>query len=50
MFGSLIGIVSDVAKIAVAPIVVAAEVTRSVTKPVAEEVTSAVKSIKQDLK
>lgn len=50
MFGSLLGVVSDVAKIAIAPVVVAAEVTRAVTKPIADEVNSAVKTIKKDLK
>ena len=50
MFGSLFGVVSDVAKIAVAPVVIAADVTRAVTKPVADEVTSMVKSIQKDLK
>lgn len=49
MFGSLLGVVGDVVKIAVAPVVVAAEVTRAVTKPIAEEVDSAVKAIKKDL-
>jgi hypothetical protein len=50
MFGSLLGVVSDLTKIAVAPVVVAADLTRSVTKPVADEVTAAVKQIQKDLK
>lgn len=50
MFGSLLGIVTDVAKVVAAPIVIAADVTRAVTKPVADEVTAAVKSIQKDLK
>lgn len=49
MFGSLFGIVSDVVKVAAAPVVVAVEVTRTVTKPVADEVTKAVEVIKKDL-
>jgi hypothetical protein len=50
MFGSLFGIATDLVKIAVAPIVVAADVTRAVTKPIADEVESAVKTIQKDLK
>lgn len=50
MLGSLFGVVSDVAKIVAAPVVIAAEVTRSVTKPVAQEATKAVEAIKKELR
>lgn len=36
MFKSLIGIVSDVVTVAVAPVEIAADLTRVVTKPIAE--------------
>lgn len=36
MFKSLIGIVKDVAEIAAAPVEIAADLTRVVTKPVAD--------------
>lgn len=36
MFKSLIGIVEDVAKIAIAPVSIAADITRTVTKPLAD--------------
>ena len=36
MFKSLIGIVSDVVTVAVTPIEIAADLTRAVTKPMAE--------------
>lgn len=46
MFKSLFGVVSDVAKIAIAPIEIAADVTRAVTKPIADVAEEAVKEIK----
>lgn len=52
MFGSLFGIVGDVGKIALAPIAIASDVARVITKPVAdlthevsEEVCDCVKSV-----
>lgn len=47
MFGSLIGIVSDVAKIAVAPVKMAVGVARVVTEPVADAATEAAKEIEK---
>ena len=46
MFKSLVGIVSDVVTVAVAPIEIAADLTRVVTKPMAE----AAKEIADDVK
>ena len=52
MFGSLLGIVGDVAKIALAPVAIASDVARVITKPVADltqevsvEVRDCVKSV-----
>lgn len=48
MFGSLFGLVEDTVKIATAPIEIAVEVTRVVTKPladVAEEIVEGVKNV-----
>lgn len=50
MFGSLLGVVSDVAKIAVTPVIIAADVTRAVTKPVAKESESLVKEVRNTLR
>ncbi len=47
MFGSLVGIVTDVAKIAVAPIEIALDTTRVVTKPVADLTQEVVKEVKK---
>jgi hypothetical protein len=47
MFKSLLGVVTDVAKVAVAPVEIAADVTRAVTKPVAEIAEEAVKEVKE---
>lgn len=52
MFKSLVGLVTDVAKITVAPIEVAVDLTRVVTKPLAdaaEEIASEVKETTQDI-
>ncbi len=52
MFRSLLGVVSDVVKVAAAPVEVALDVTRCVTKPVAdaaEAVASEVKEIAEDI-
>ena len=55
MLKSLFGIVEDVAKIAVAPVKVAADLTRAVTKPladaaesVADEVEDLTKELRDD--
>lgn len=50
MFGSLLGIVTDVVKVVAAPVEIAIDLTRTVTKPIAEEAEKAVKQIKEDLK
>jgi len=46
MFGSLAGLVGDTLKIAAAPVSVALDVTRAVTKPMAD----AVQEIAQEVK
>lgn len=50
MFKSLIGLVSDVAKVAVAPVEIAVDVTRAMTKPVADMATEMTKEVKDGLK
>lgn len=50
MFKSLFGIVGDVAKIVVAPVEIALDVTRVVTKPVGDLAQEATKEIKQTVK
>ena len=57
MLKSLFGIVEDVAKIAAAPVKVAADITRTVTKPiadaaeaVADEVGAVTKDIQDELR
>ncbi len=47
MFKSLLGIVKDVAEIVTAPVEIAVDVTRAVTKPVAEVAQEAVKEVKE---
>jgi hypothetical protein len=47
MFKSLFGIVGDVAKVALAPVEITIDVTRSVTKPIGELASEAAKSIKE---
>ena len=49
MFKSLIGIVTDVAKVAVAPVEIALDVTRAATQPVAEAAEEIVKEVKKEL-
>jgi hypothetical protein len=49
MFGSLLGIVGDVAKIALAPVSIAVDVARVVTKPVADLAEEAAKEVKQSV-
>lgn len=46
MFKSLIGIVTDVAKVAIAPVEVALDVTRTITKPMADVAEEVVKEVK----
>ena len=47
MFGSLIGIVTDVVKVVAAPIEIAVDVTRVVTKPIADLAEEAVSEVKE---
>jgi hypothetical protein len=52
MFGSLLGVVTDVVKVAVAPVEIALDVTRVVTKPIAdlaEEAAAEVKEVTKDI-
>ena len=52
MFGSLLGIATDLVKVAVAPVEIAADVARVITKPVAdiaEEVTKEVNEATRDV-
>ncbi|WP_339733167.1 hypothetical protein [uncultured Pseudomonas sp.] len=49
MFGSLAGLVGDVLKVAVAPVSVAVDVTRAVTKPLADAATEVAKEVKEQL-
>lgn len=47
MFRSLFGIAGDVAKVVIAPVEIAVDVTRSVTKPIGELAEQAAKGIKE---
>jgi preprotein translocase subunit YajC len=49
MFGSLAGLVGDVIKVAAAPVSIALDVTRSVTKPLADAATEVAKEVKEQL-
>lgn len=52
MPGSIFGVVKDLAEIAIAPVEIAADVTRAVTKPTADfvgEVVDEVKEVTKDL-
>lgn len=46
MFGSLIGVLGDAVKIVAAPIEIAADLTRAVTKPMADAATEMAKDVK----
>lgn len=50
MFKSLFGVVGDVAKVAIAPVEIALDVTRVVTKSVADMATGLTKEIKEGLR
>lgn len=50
MFGSLLGIATDVARITLAPVEVAVEVVRTVTKPIADTVEDAAESAIESIK
>ena len=49
MFGSLLGLATDVVKIATAPVEIAVDVTRVVTKPVADAAQEAVSAVKEEV-
>lgn len=50
MFGSLLGVASDLVKIAAAPVEIAADLTRAVTKPIADAATETAKVVKAETK
>ncbi|QDP49872.1 hypothetical protein [uncultured Marinobacter sp.] len=50
MLGSILGIVEDVAKIAIAPVKIAADMTRTVTKPMADAAVDAADSVEEATK
>lgn len=50
MFGSIFGLVGDVAKITIAPVELTASVARAVTKPVADIIEEVVKDITDSIK
>jgi hypothetical protein len=47
MLKSLFGIIADVAKVALAPVEITIDVTRSVTKPIGELASETAKGIKE---
>ncbi|MNZ72023.1 hypothetical protein D3C78_903920 [compost metagenome] len=49
MFGSLVGLVGDVVKVAAAPMSIAIDVARSATKPLADAAHDAAKDVKYSL-
>lgn len=49
MFGSIGGIIGDVLKVAAAPVQVAADLTRAVTKPLADAAQQVAKDVKNEL-
>jgi hypothetical protein len=49
MFGSLLGVVTDVVKIAAAPVSIALDVTRVVTKPVADVAQDAADAVHEEV-
>ena len=50
MFGSLLGIVTDVAKVVTAPVEIALDATRIITKPIGDIAEGATKEFKQAVK
>lgn len=50
MFGSLLGVATDLVKIAAAPVEIAADLTRAVTKPIADAATETAKAVKAETK
>ena len=50
MFKSLLGIVEDVTKIVSAPVEIAIDVTRALTKPIADASQEVVKEVKETTK
>ncbi|WCO82070.1 hypothetical protein vBPpSSYP_88 [Pseudomonas phage vB_PpS_SYP] len=50
MFGSLLGLASDVVKVATAPVDIALSTARIVTKPLADEAQKLAKEIKNEIK
>ena len=50
MFGSLLGVATDLVKIAAAPVEIAADITRAVTKPISDAATETAKTVKTETK
>jgi methionine synthase II (cobalamin-independent) len=50
MFDSLFGIVSDVAKTVSAPVKIAADLTRAVTKPIADAAEDCAKAVEDEIR
>jgi len=50
MFGSIFGLITDVVKVAVAPVEIMVDTVRVVTKPAADVAQDAVKAVKDELK
>lgn len=49
MLGSLIGVLGDAVKIVAAPIEIAADLTRAVTRPMADAATQVAKDVKESV-
>jgi hypothetical protein len=49
MFEDVVGVAADIAKVAIAPVAIAATVTREVTKPVADAVQDAAEAVQEGL-
>jgi hypothetical protein len=49
MFNSLIGIATDIVKVVAAPVEIVADVTRAITKPIADAAQEVVQSVKEEI-
>lgn len=50
LLGSTLGVAADIATVAIAPVVVAADLTRAVTKPVADAATEVVAVVSEGVR
>ena len=50
MFGSIFGVVGDVAKVIAAPVKIAADLTRAVTKPIADAAEDCAKAVEDEIR